>query len=76
MFRYRPVKQFLSSLELGEYCSYGIHAFVTTPSGCSDAGLIFDISCDFDFVALLADKCTQLQLDPVHLLDIVFDVLP
>lgn len=75
MFRFRPVKQFLSSPELGDYCSYGIHAFTTTPTGHVDAGLVSDVSCDLDFVSLLADSCTRLQLDPVHLLDVVLDAL-
>ena len=76
MFRFRPVKQFLSSLELGDYCSYGIHAFVSTPAGYSDAGLVSDISCDLQFVSLLADRCTRLQLDPMQLMDVVLDSLP
>lgn len=76
MFRYRPVKQFLSSSDLGDYCSYGIHAFTATPTGFDNAGLIFDISCDQDFVSLLADTYTRLQLDPIHLLDAILDALP
>lgn len=76
MFRFRPVKQFLSSSELGDYCSYGIHAFATTPAGCSEAGFISDVSCDFQFVSLLADRCTRLQLDPMQLIDVVLDSLP
>lgn len=76
MFQFRPVKQFLSSPELGDYCSYGIHAFAMTASGCTEAGFICDVSCDLGFVSLLADKCTKLQLDPLHLLDTVLDALP
>lgn len=76
MFRFRPVKQFLSSPELGDYCSYGIHAFVSTPAGYSGAGLVSDISCDLQFVSLLADRCTRLQLDPMQLMDVVLDSLP
>ena len=76
MFRFRPVKQFLSSPELGDYCSYGIHAFVSTPSGYSDAGLVSDISCDLQFVSRLADRCTRPQLDPMQLMDVVLDSLP
>lgn len=75
MFLFRPIKQFLSSPELGDYCAYGIHAFTTTPSGYADAGLVSDVSCDLDFVSFLADRCTRLQLDPVHLLDVVLDSL-
>ena len=76
MFRFRPVKQYLCSPELGNYCSYGIHAFVRTSSGCTEASLLSDVSCDFAFVSALAEKCTRLQLDPMHLMDVILDALP
>lgn len=75
MFRFRPVKQFLFSDELGEYVSYGIHVFLLTPAGCAEAGFFSDISCDPGFVELLARRCTREQLDPLHLPDIVADAL-
>lgn len=76
MFLFRPVKQSLSSPELGDYRAYGIRAFTATPTGYTDAGLVSDVSCDLNFVSLLADKCTRLQLHPMQLLDVVLDALP
>lgn len=76
MFRFRPIEQQLSTPELGEYRSYGIQAFITTPAGCEEAGLVSDVSCDPEFTACLADRCQRLQLDPVHLMDVILDALP
>lgn len=77
MFQFRPVKQFLSSPEIGDYNSYGICAFALTYGGCEDEiCFLSDISCNLDFVLLLADRCTQFQLNPMHLFDIVLDALP
>ncbi|BDF68025.1 DUF6514 family protein [Pseudoflavonifractor phocaeensis] len=74
-FRYRPVKQFLSSPELGPYVSYGIHAFLYTDSGCREFALLFDISCDGALVTDLAEEFTRHQLHPVHLMDAVMDAI-
>ena len=76
MFQFRPVRQYLYTSGLGNYCSYGIHAVMTTHSGCADMGFVSDVSCDLKFVSLLADRCTRLQLDPIHLLEVVLDALP
>ena len=76
MYQFQPVKQSLFSPELGNYRSYGIRALVAAPGGCTEACLISDVSCDFAFVSRLAERCTLLQLDPAHLLDVVLDALP
>ena len=76
MFRFQPIEQSLSSPELGGYRAYGIQAFVTTPTGCEEAGFVSDVSCDLVFTARLAETCEQLQLDPVHLMDVILDALP
>ena len=75
-FRFKPVKQYLRTDELGNYVSYGIHAFTLSPSGCTESGLVFDISCNPGLVSHLADLCTRLQLDPCQLDDVVQDFLP
>ena len=76
MFLFQPVKEFLFSPELGDYCSYGLRAFVLTAVSCSEVCFVSDVSCDPIFVSLLAEKCTRLQLDPMHLLDVILDALP
>lgn len=76
MYQFRPVKQFLTSPELGNYSSYAICAFAVTPGRCEEVCSVSDVSCDWAFAAVLADKCTRLQLDPVHLRDVILDALP
>ena len=37
---------------------------------------VSDVSLDKAFVEGLAKLCTELQLDPIHLFDVVEDALP
>lgn len=66
-----PVEQHLYSPETGHYITYGIRV---TSHGESVA-LISDISCDGAFVKGLAERCTQLQISPLQMYDIVLDSL-
>lgn len=72
MFQFNPFEQILTSPDLGNYRSYGIRAFA---EGGEEVCFVSDVSCDFAFVAALADECTLLQLDPSQLLDVVIDAL-
>lgn len=74
-FQFLAVEEHLSSPELGEYISYAIRAWTPTPDGCAEAAYISDVSCDAAFAAALAERCTRLQLDPVHLLDVILDAI-
>lgn len=76
MLQYLPVKENLFSLEFGPYISFGIHVFRVTSSGREELDFLSDISTDYAFVSALAGCCTQAQLDPVHLIDVVIDSLP
>lgn len=75
IYRFLPVKERLAAPELGEYVSYGIRALALESGRQNEAAYISDVSCDERFVAGLADRCTRLQLDPGHLLDVVLDAL-
>ena len=70
-FVYLPIKEILFTQELGQYCTYGIEVL--------ERGVlhskISDISTDKNFVADLARRCTLGQLDPIHLLDVIEDLL-
>jgi len=55
--------------------SYGILAEVRKDGSCSYAAYIPDISCNKAFVDDLAQRCTNGQLSPMHLLDVVLDAL-
>ena len=73
MFRYKVIENynFVSCQP-----SYGIQAEVVEGGICSCVETIPDISCDKDFVCLLAQRCDRGQLSPMHLLDVVLDALP
>ena len=53
--------------------SYGIQAEVRKHGSWSCEAHIPDISCDEAFVEKLARRCTNGQLSPIHLLDVVLD---
>ena len=55
--------------------SYGIVASVLENDVCTYAACIPDISRDKAFVDALAQRCTDGQLSPMHLLDVVLDAL-
>lgn len=76
MFQYLPVEEELFSPEFGPYTSFGIHIFRITNAGREELGFLSDVSTDRAFVSALAGRCTQAQLDPVHLIDVVTDSLP
>jgi len=70
-FIYIPVKESLFSRELGSYCSFGMEVM---ENGALHSQ-ISDVSTDENFVAELANHCTEGQLDPVHLPDVMEDSL-
>lgn len=55
--------------------SYGIVASVLENDVCTYAACIPDISCNKAFVEELAHRCSEGQLSPMHLLDVVLDAL-
>lgn len=59
----------------GAYFTYAIHAYTSTGCGWSYCLSVSDVSADFSAVQQLAQQCTDLQLEPVHLLDVVNDFL-
>lgn len=71
MYFYCPVEQRLYSPEIGNYVTYGIR--VSSEGG--ESLLIDDVSCDRIFAEALAARCTQLQVSPAQLFDVVLDVL-
>lgn len=44
--------------------------------GRGHSAAVVHISCDREFVARLAERCTRGQLSPEHLMDVVQDALP
>lgn len=70
-YRYVPVQQTIESEELGTYISYGISARTVE----EEIFRISDVSTDFEKVRRLADLCTERELAPEHLGDVIEDFL-
>ena len=75
IFRYALVSEQLFSTELGHYRSFGIRAFQKTECSWREIAFVSDVSTDQAAVEQLARRCTEGQLDPIHLLDVVEDAL-
>lgn len=75
MFQYAVVKETLQHCEIGPYTGYGIRAMKVSSSGSEEVPFVSDVSCEQAFVEQLAALCTQLQLYPCHLYDVVLDAI-
>lgn len=70
-YRYVPVQEPLKDEDGNGYVSYGI----SIRSVEDELAFVSDISTDFDKVRQLADLCTEQELDPIHLNDVIEDFL-
>ncbi len=71
-YRYVPVQQTLTSEELGTYSTFGIQVLLAEETVLD---LVSDVSTDLAEVQRLADLCTEQQLHPEHLREVVEDFL-
>ena len=75
-FRFFAVEETYCTPENCSYTAYSIYAEELTSQGWVHALSIPDVSCDKGFAMQLAEQCTRIQLSPMHLLDVVLDMLP
>lgn len=75
-FRFFAVAQTYCTAESRSYTAYAIHAEELTSQGWVSVYTIPDVSCDKEFAVHLAEQYTHLQLSPIHLLDVVLDMIP
>lgn len=75
MYLYIPVKQTLTSPELGQYATFAVSVYQLTESGARFITSVSDVSADEAVVSMLACRCTAGQLDPAQLLDVVEDFI-
>lgn len=71
MFQYLPIENEAFSPCLGPYRTFGLRVL---RSG-EELMILPDVSTDFAFVLRLAGLFTQKQLDPLHLADVLEDML-
>lgn len=75
-FQFCLAKGLFDSPELGRYISFGICVYELQQGVAVQVDCIPDISTNERIVSALAHRCTELQLEPCHLLDVVLDTIP
>ena len=70
MYHYQPTKNYLFSNESGLHVSFGIDV---TDNNDQTILSISSVSTDRKKVVDLCELCTELQLDPIHLVDVLDD---
>lgn len=70
-YLYEAVRHTAISEEIGDYVTYGIRV---SEEG-RELGFIPDVSTDGEAVERLAANCTAEVLDPIHLDDVIEDLL-
>ena len=71
-YRYMPIRQTLRSDDLGEYSTVGLQIVLVEETVLD---VVSDVSTDFEEVRHLADLCTEQQISPKYILDVVRDFL-
>ena len=74
-FRFTSVEENLTQPDIGPYRSHGSCAEQKTPAGWEKVLFISDVSCNGALVTRLAALCTELQLEPCHLMNVVLDAI-
>lgn len=75
MYYYRCIQEEGSLPDIGSYTTFGIMALRCTNGRWQRLVFISDVSLDCRMVQDLASRCTQYQLHPCHLLDVVEDAI-
>ena len=75
MFQYLPFENEAVSPDIGTYRTFGLRVLQSRDGFEDEAMLLPDISTSFSFVLHLAALLTRKQLDPIHLLDVMEDLL-
>ena len=75
MYLYLVIKEHIVSDNNTESITYGIKVLFCTCTHVTEKLRIHDISTDYDMITRIAALCTNEQLDPVHLPDIVQDMI-
>ena len=71
MYQYLPVENKTNSPYIGNYRTFGLRVL----QGDEELMIMPDISTDFAFTLRLASLFTRKQLSPLHLLDVLEDML-
>lgn len=75
VYRYFPVEHTCASPDADRYRVFGLRVLRSEDGEEEEVMLLPDVSTDFAFTLRLASLFTRKQLDPIHLLDVLEDIL-
>nr|WP_325229853.1 DUF6514 family protein [uncultured Oscillibacter sp.] len=75
MYQYLPIENEAFSPYIGRYRTFGLRVLQVEEGEEREVMILPDVSTDFAFTLRLAGLCTQKQLSPLHLLDVLEDLL-
>ena len=75
MIEYYTVKESLYNEEVGSFTAYGIGVCETNPYTRKTLKYISDVFLDQKKAEKIVGLCNRLQLDPIHLFDVVEDAI-
>lgn len=75
MIHYRVIEETLYHEDLGQYTAYGISAYSVEDGETKLLAHISDVFLDMQKAEQFASLCNRLALDPIHLPDVVADML-
>ena len=75
LYQYLVIKGHIISDNNTKHITYGIKVLLFNGTHATEKLRIPDISTDYDAVTHVAALCTREQLDPIHLFDIIQDML-
>lgn len=75
MFLYLPVEHEMRFPYIGLCRTFGLRVLRSEAEVDTEVMTLPDVSTDFEFTLRLASLFTRKQLDPLHLLDVLEDIL-
>ena len=70
-YRYVPVRETLVTEDNDKYVTYGLSVRTVE----DEIAFVSDVSTEFEEISKLADLCTEQELDPIHIGDVIEDLL-
>ena len=76
LWQYRIVTELWYRPELGTYRTYGIQSRVRRHLRWRTVRLIHDVTADYQLIRQMTTLFNRYQLCPIHLTDVIYDMLP
>ena len=76
IWHYCIIEEMQDSQILGRYETYGISVSVQTEQGYREICQLHDVTTSHQLACILVERFNQLQLSPIHLREVVEDLLP